>query len=251
MEYSFKSPLVVGYKGEIGSFILQGLLRIMPKASNIWCYDINETEKERKERIKKSDIIFLCVPMQDTMKWLYKYTYLLKGKIVVEQCSLKSFIYEDKKSFISPKKNFDMYSIHILFRPSATPNKQDRKVALIQKRYGGYSFDWYKRLDLYIKKITDSEIVWFKDYKEHDQAMAVQQSLVHRILITLGKVISEGYYTHTYIGSKVIELRDRILKGDPTLYHLIQKNKHLSKVLREFKKELSDFDKPLTKRKIK
>jgi len=30
-----KRPLVVGYKGEIGSFILNGLLRIMPKALDI------------------------------------------------------------------------------------------------------------------------------------------------------------------------------------------------------------------------
>ena len=39
----FKSPLVVGYKGEIGSFILQGLLRTMPKALDILCYDILDT----------------------------------------------------------------------------------------------------------------------------------------------------------------------------------------------------------------
>ena len=30
--FPFRAPLVVGYKGEIGSFILQGLLRHMPKA---------------------------------------------------------------------------------------------------------------------------------------------------------------------------------------------------------------------------
>ena len=167
MKYSFESPLVVGYKGEIGSFILQGLLRIMPKALNIWCYDVGETEEEKKERIKKSDIIFLCVPMQDTMKWFYKYLRLLKGKTIVEQCSLKSMIYEDKKL-----KDLRIMSMHILFRPSATPNKQDRKVALIKKRYAGYSFDWYRRLDLDIEKITGSEIVWFENYKEHDKAMA-------------------------------------------------------------------------------
>ena len=70
----FKNPLVVGYKGEIGSFILQGLLKTMPKAKDIWCFDINETEKDKIARIKKADYIFLCVPLQDTAT--VSYTHL-------------------------------------------------------------------------------------------------------------------------------------------------------------------------------
>jgi prephenate dehydrogenase len=83
-----KQPLVIGYKGEIGSFILGGLLRLMPKALDIWCTDINETDEEVANRIKVSDVIFLCVPLQLTMSWILKHKLLLKDKILIEQCSL-------------------------------------------------------------------------------------------------------------------------------------------------------------------
>jgi hypothetical protein len=66
-----KQPLVIGYKGEVGSFVLGGLLRIMPKALDIWCVDVNETKREVEQRIKISDVIFLCVPLQMTLEWLY------------------------------------------------------------------------------------------------------------------------------------------------------------------------------------
>ena len=63
----FKSPLVVGYKGEVGSFLLNGLLKIMPKALNVWCFDICETPIEKEHRIKISDCIFLCAGLQGFM----------------------------------------------------------------------------------------------------------------------------------------------------------------------------------------
>ncbi len=75
------------------------------------------------------------------------------------------------------------------------------------------------------------------DYKEHDESMATQQALVHRIVLLLGKMIS-WEDNQTYMGSKILELEDRILKGDPMLYQLIQENKYLPKVLKEFKKRL-------------
>jgi prephenate dehydrogenase len=84
------APLVVGYKGEIGSFILNGLLKTMPKASNIWCVDINDSPDEVAERIKRSDFIFLCVPLDKTIEWVNVWKRLLKDKVIVEQCSLKA-----------------------------------------------------------------------------------------------------------------------------------------------------------------
>ena len=66
-----KQPLVIGYKGEIGLFILMGLIKIMAKALDIWCVDINETKEEVEQRIKIADTIFLCVPLETTLEWLY------------------------------------------------------------------------------------------------------------------------------------------------------------------------------------
>lgn len=227
------SPLVVGYKGEIGSFILNGLLREMPKASNIWCFDINDSAREIKTRIKKSDVIFLCVPLQHTNDWIKMYGKHLKRKTIIEQGSLKSMLYDDKE-IIKLKKTFNLLSMHILFRPSITPNKSDRKVAYIRS-------PWWGGLQNKIEEITESESVWFSTIEQHDRSMAIQQALNHRILLVLSSVIRSGDQ-QTYIGRKVLELANRIKGGDPSLYELIQRNKYLPDIIKEFDLKLEDFN---------
>ena len=233
-ELSFKSPLVVGYKGEIGSFILQGLLRIMPKALNVWCFDINETEKEKIDRIRKSDVIFLCVPIQETIPWLIKYKKYLKGKTIIEQCSLKSWIDSDLELVKLVIRDFNLLSMHILFRPGVTPDKEDRRVALIE------NYNWTNYI-MNILRITDSHLVMFKNYSTHDATMACQQALMHRILLVADNLL-DGLEGKTYISGKVRELAKRIRAGDPTLYSLIQDNKYLPKVLKEFGTKIWSFD---------
>ena len=234
---SFNSPLVVGYKGEIGSFILQGLLRIMPKALDIWCFDINETEKEKINRIKKSSVIFLCVPIEDTLKWLNKYKAFLKGKTVIEKCSLKGFLSKQQKEANQGKAGFELLFMHILFRPSATPNKSDRRVILIDR-------DRWKYGKNIIEKITEARIIWVKSIYLHDSMMAYNQALLHRVILVLGSM-TRGIVGETYITQKIKELDHRIHQGlwrNPSLYKFIQKNEHLPKALKEFKKTLFNFD---------
>jgi len=238
----FKNPLVVGYKGEIGSFILNGLLKVMPKALNIWCFDINESEKEKIDRIKKSDYIFLCVPVQDTVKWLVKYKKLLKDKIIVEQASLKEWIYKDKRI-----KDLKIIPMHILFRPSATPNKSDRDVILIQNNVLEHSkfsseFNSFRNI---IEKITDSHMEVLYQYTErdtiktHDMLMGFGQALIHKVIIALGKTISVSGLGQTFITKQIKLLYKRILAGDKDLYKFIQTNKYLPEIMKDFKKELN------------
>lgn len=235
-ELPFKSPLVVGYKGEIGKFILQGLLNITPKASNIWCFDINDTEKERLDRIKKSDIIFLCVPLEETKKWLNKYKDKLKGKKVFEQTSLKEWITN------KILKDINLYSMHILFRPSATPNKEDRLVLVIQsKKLSSPIRKWDIEIERMIEAITNSQIQSLEDYYTHDILMAYQQALLHRIVLTLDKTLS-SLYGKTFMAKRVRELAERIKGGNKNLYNLIQKNKQLPKALKEFNRNLKKFN---------
>lgn len=220
------SPLVVGYKGEIGSFILSGLLRIMPKALNIYCVDVNEEECEVIERIQKSDVIFLCVPIFMTKDWLNHYKTVLRGKIIIEQCSLKGDLYKDEVV-----NGLDVRGMHILFRPSQTPNLSDRSVALILPHF---TRTWATD----IEQITQSKVCWYNNIAEHDEEMARDQALTHRVLLTLAKEI-KGY---TYIGRRVKELAERISKGDPRLYNAIQNNKQLPNVLKNFDNALKTFD---------
>jgi len=222
-----KSPLVVGYKGEIGSFILAGLLKLLPKASNIWCFDINDTEKEKIERIKQASCIFLCVPMEETIPWLLKYKKHLKTIPILEQTSLKTPIYGNSKL-----EDLNIWSMHILFRPSATPNINDRRTAVI----GNINLFWSESSLDEIEKITSSKIIWFDNYKDHDKAMALEQALVHRVILALGEMLK--YNHNTYMSNKVVELSDRIKLGDINLYKQIQKNKSLKTFLSGFKEKL-------------
>ena len=224
----FKSPLVVGYKGEVGSFLLNGLLRVMPKALNIWCFDINESPIEQEHRIKIADYIFLCIPMHYTVTWLIQHKNLLASKIIIEQCSLKAPIYENEQL-----KDLDVRSMHLLFRPSATPNPADRRCALIGRNL--------TREEDAIHEMTEAKIVYYENYQGHDKAMALQQALVHRILLTLGVFLQRSDCS-TYVSRKTWELIERIKAGDKTLYSLIQENSKLSVALELFKKALDEFN---------
>ena len=222
------NPLVVGYKGEIGSFMLNGLLRIMPKALNIWCVDVNETEEEVKERIERSDEIFLCVPIANTIDWIVEHKGLLKGKIIFEQCSLKNEICNDNRV-----NGLDIRSMHILFRPSQTPNLEDRKVGLVKGQFNDSMAN-------VMANLTQSEVVWYDNVETHDKEMAIAQALVHRTLLVLGKIL-DSCSGSTYVSKKVVELSNRIKKGNLDLYKAIQDNKSLPKKLDELRKGLEDF----------
>jgi prephenate dehydrogenase len=224
-----KNPLVVGYKGEIGSFILSGLLKVMPKALDIWCVDVNETEEEVRDRIDKSDMIFLCVPMEKTIEWLLEYRNDLNGKTIIEQCSLKNDIINDERL-----NGLHILSMHILFRPSQTPNKDDRRLGLIKNQFS-------REMESKLLEITDSYLVIYKDVEEHDKEMAIQQALTHRTLLLLGEAL-RGCNGSTYISKKVVELSDRISKGNPELYKKIQSNTHLKNYLRKFEDSMQSFD---------
>lgn len=225
-----KKPMVVGYKGEIGSFILNGLLKAMPKALNIWCVDINETEDEIIDRIKESDIIFLCIPMQKTVEWIVKYRELLVGKTIIEQSSLKEWIYNDSRI-----NEIDVKSMHILFKPSQTSNKEDRKIGFFD---GQVSNDLAKEI---VELLMCGEAVWYKNAMDHDREMAIQQALVHRTLIVMGSMLDKCNGS-TYVVKKVKELRDRIQSGNKDMYGSIQKNKYLSDNLKEMIKRMECFD---------
>lgn len=144
-----KNPLVVGYRGEIGSYILAGLIKYMPKALDILCFDLHETIKECKDRIRKADVIFLCVPAEKTPWFFLNYHKELDGKVVVEQTSLKAVLFdcENIRSYIS---GVEILSMHLLFRPSATPNVKDRNIALIEPK------KWMrrKRIENFVKSLA-------------------------------------------------------------------------------------------------
>jgi len=219
----FKSPLVVGYKGEIGSFLLHCLLVNMPKALHIWCFDTSETEKEKRVRIKAADIIFLCVPICETIPWLIKYKKILAGKKIVEQCSLKGRFVDHRI------ESLDIFHMHLLFKPSGTPDPNDRRCVFIEGQ-----FHENPRLVMALCEMTKSKNILFPTLAEHDRSMAIQQTLVHRVILSLNELIMKQP-GQTYIGGQVNKLANRIFRMDKDLFNEIQKNGSAELITQAFK----------------
>lgn len=231
-----RAPLVVGYKGEIGRYLLACLLEEMPKANDIFCTDVNNPREDVLERIDKSDFIFLCVPLHVTVEWLIEYKAALRGKTVVEQSSLKAPIFEHPEL-----QGLEFLSMHLLFRPSATPPNERRGLVFADHMPGVAVEDFRAFAERAFKTPMrtlkgDAE----PTYRLHDKHMAREQGLVHRVILSLAKSLDEAA-TRTVVGQRVCDLAERILAGDPVLYRMIQENPYLGLEVEEFQGRLARF----------
>lgn len=228
--------LVVGYKGEIGSHILNGLIKFLPTATKIWCYDTVESDEEQIYRINKSDVIFLCVPFEDTISWLDKHLHLLGGKKVIEQCSWKTdvFKYAEKNKAKLKESKVEILYMHVLYKPSITP-PQDREVLILSHcsfidwigvfNFSGMKIDDFVRVGLEAKcsKMLDDKSVLIAN---HDRMMAYQQNKLYKMI----EEYIEKYEAHfgndftTRNFKKVRELYDRIQTMNPGLRKAIEEN---------------------------
>jgi prephenate dehydrogenase len=230
-----KIPLVIGYKGEIGRYILDGLLSFFPKADNIWCIDVDSSDSEFRNKLHMSDVVFLCIPLNKTEQWIDKNKSFLRDKIVVEQTSLKTWV-PKWKSVLELKYNCKLVSMHIMFRPSATPDVKDRKIAIICKNQTVET----TLIKNFITEVFKCKVVYYSNVIEHDVAMATQQALVHRVILCLDEAMRTEAPS-TYVSMKLRELANRICKGDVELYESIQSNVHLKAQIQNFNKKMAGF----------
>ena len=237
-----KNPLVVGYRGEIGSYILKGLIDFLPSAIPIMCVDVHDKKEQVRQRILEADVIFLCINLKNTPDWIDELCVELKDKVVIEQTSLKSTIFSiEYMNKLITKYNIQMHSMHILFRPSITDNIKDRVILLL----GDKEFWCTRDLTYFFNKGLDVDHFAYIDaWQNHDEEMARQQALVHRVILTLGEVVSEGlhYEKNTYVSREVLRLAQRIKSGDAELYALIKSNPGLPDLLKDFSSKLQTFD---------
>ncbi len=230
------APLVVGYKGEIGRYILAGLLEDLPKANDIYCVDVSNSEADVRERIARTDFVFLCIPLQHTLEWLRLYHDALIGKVIVEQCSLKAMVYE-----ASDLADLNFLGMHVLFRPSAT-QESDRRCLVFADHWtpsdlAAFASEMGRTLKTRVECLTGSDE---PAYRVHDRLMARQQALVHRVVLILARGLSDEA-SRTYIGQRICELGARIQAGDPTLYEIIQSNPFLAEEVAGFEADLRGF----------
>lgn len=232
----YRAPMVVGYKGEIGRFILSGLLEHLPKANDIHCTDVSNSDEDVIERLDKAHFVFLCVPIQETAAWLRRFGPHLQGKTVVEQCSVKGFLYED-----SAFDDLNLLSMHLLFRPSGTP-VAERKGLVFSMRHSAEEIEKF-RAEIQETLQTPISLLTPTDepaYVVHDRIMARQQALIHRVLLVLSESLGDESM-RTFVGSRVCELADRVRAGDPSLYRIIQQSRYLPDEIAEFESRLRAF----------
>lgn len=230
------SPLVVGYKGDIGRFILASLLGELPKANDILCVDINNSDTDVLERIEKADVIFLCVPLEKTLDWIRKFRGALDGKILVEQCSLKGFLYQDEAI-----RGLKTLSMHLLFRPSGTPEDERHCLVFSDDLDDRYVESFAQQLQQIIRcpvAIMPKSNV--PGWERHDRLMARQQALVHRVILTLSQSLDDET-SLTFVGRRVRDLSHRILAGHQLLNRMIQSNPYLDEELKLFDENLRSF----------
>lgn len=232
----YRAPMVVGYKGEIGRFILAGLLEHLPKADDILCTDINNSDAEVIERLDRAHFVFLCVPIQETENWLRHFRPHLAGKTLVEQCSVKAFLYEN-----SEFDDLSLLSMHLLFRPSATPAAERRGIVFSMR----HSDDEVGKFRDEISETLSTPMALLEStgeaaYLLHDRIMARQQALIHRVLLVLSESLGDPNL-RTLVGERVCDLAERVRTGDPSLYRIIQQNRFLPEEIAEFEARLRSF----------
>jgi len=228
--------MVVGYKGEIGRFILAGLLEHLPKANDIHCTDVSNSDAEVIERLERAHYVFLCVPLQETEAWLRRFRSHLSGKTVVEQCSVKAFLYENPEF-----DDVDLLSMHLLFRPSGTPVGERRGI-VFSMRHSAEEVARF-RDEISITLATPMSLLESgaeAAYLVHDRIMARQQALIHRVLLVLSGSLGDPAL-RTFVGERVCDLAERVRSGDPSLYRLIQQNRFLPDEIAEFEARLRSF----------
>jgi prephenate dehydrogenase len=204
----------------------------------LWCVDVNSSNEEVSIRIAVSDVIFLCIPIDKTKDWILDKAQRLRGKTLIEQTSVKSWLKDKQIREACKNYKIKILSMHILFRPSSTPNKNDRHISLIWPP----SESHWNACGAY--RFISSEINWkcgcgFETIEEHDRVMARQQALVHRVLLVLS--CQAHWYPGTYIGKRLTEISQRICSGDPVLYDIIQKNPYLESELKKFDANMKKF----------
>jgi len=250
---------VAGYRGKVGSYILNGLIKYLPTAVNIYCFDTGDTAEDIYKRIKDSDIIFNCISFEETLNFLEFHKEDLKNKIVIDQSSWKTDVF----NWNMKNKDIRIEYMHILFDPSRTP-KEDRHILLFtsvdlkMNRY--YEIDGFDLND-FCKKGLESDYMFFNEptfrankeqretdhhcnpnicllrriIKEHDETIAYQQPMLYDALNKVIKDYEKKFHRDQYDYEtrnfkKLRELVDRINTMSPTLKQGLYKNPFYKKL---------------------
>lgn len=197
--------------------------------------------------VNQVDVVILAVPISNMCKVMTEIYPYLKGKILIEICSVKQFIVEH---FFQLNKDFDyspeFHSLHPMFGTD-TKNLQQQVIAQT------YSNKKNSTTLLNFRELIEQDGGrWHEiEYLEHDQTMAIIQSLNHFTMFVSAKTVQGlgfDFNRHKDLSSPTyrifIILYTRYVSHNPKLYFEIQRyNLFSKKVIETFKEEVDKLSK--------
>ena len=229
-----KKYCVAGYKGIIGSYILNGLIKYLPTASDILCFDVYDKPEVALAKIDEADVVFNCVSFNNTIDFLNLYNINLRGKILIDQTSWKTDVYEWSK--MNPEVM--VYFMHILYNPDNTV-MEDRQILTFEHPMGESwnnifdHCDFSRPFERFITHGLLAERVVIDDHydkaiADHDKMMAIQQPEFYDYLDELVKKCgTSAYGTQNY--RELLKMRDRVRSMNPDLMEGLRSNPYYKK----------------------
>lgn len=228
-----KTVGIIGGRGLMGAYFAA----IFKKAGYKILITGRKTKLTNNQLVQTSDIVIVSVPIDATIKVIREVTPLMKkDQLLMDLTSLKQ---EPVKAMLKSKAR--VIGLHPMF--SDTNSLPGQTVIACPVRPGF----WMPK----IKKIlTDRGAkVKIMDAKEHDETMAIVQSLVHFADIAFGQTLNEvkipaaKYLSFASPASELkIAFAGRLLAQNPNLYGNIQlQNPHSLKILKKYVKSINDL----------
>lgn len=194
------------------------------------------------ELVRNSDVIFLSVPINSMIEVLNEIYDELENKILVEVCSVKTFLIEEFER-LNKEKNikFEFHSVHPMF---AQTIKNPKGQGFVFTYSNTKKSEFIKEF----RELLESKDAILQDmyYKEHDKTMALIQSLNHFNLFVGAKTLKKSgfdFEKHMPLCSPTYRiftmLFTRFVLQNPKLYAEIQLyNTYSLDVISLFKKEM-------------
>jgi prephenate dehydrogenase len=228
---------IIGGKGLMGRW-LEAILKEYGIA--VLISDCN-TELTNQDLVKKSNGVILSVPISEVEAVLTEIQDLLtEDKVLIEITSIKSMLIPVLQSL-----HCEVISLHPMFGPY-NHNPKDEKILISKVREKEYTKIFE---ELFIQEGYDVVPVRLE---EHDELMAIVQSVIHCTLISLGltfKALSKNSNAMQQYRTSIFRIIDlmtgRILSQNAQLYadiSIMNKNQ-ASRVLSIFHKEFERIQK--------
>lgn len=225
--------------------------------SSVFGYDINK-ENEKKalelglvheivdfEKVKKADMIFLCVPVNAIINILSSLKDISDTTTIVELGSTKQSTYEcvDEKLRKNLILAHPMAGTELSGPSAALKNLFKGAVCVLCDSEKMSSFHTHRAIEL----LTHLGMrITFMDSSSHDKRSAVISHLPHVISFSLANLVlnKEDKSTILHLAGGSFSDMSRIAKSSPAMWESVfrQNKQNVLNSLSEFKKELENFE---------